>query len=122
MNADADVDLLGWLLPSIVLTKLRLNILRALHGVNNGGEVHEEGIPNGLDDRAVMFSNGPLDNLIMDVKEPQHAGFIAAHLAAKTHHVGEYDGGQPSVLRVYRAAEAFLHGYGLFCRHRKSVN
>ena len=36
MNTDADVDLLGFILFCIMGTKLRLDVLRALHGVGPG--------------------------------------------------------------------------------------
>src|SRR5262245_3657323 len=98
MNADAEVNLFSWVLLSIVSTELCLNVLGALHGVNNGGKIYQEGIAHGLDDRAMMVNHCLLDKTIMDVQQPQHTSFIGAHLAAKAHDVGEHDRGQPSML------------------------
>src|SRR6266850_5942409 len=94
MNADADVDLLSFILLRVMSTKLGLNVLRALHGMDYGGEVHQEGIADSFDDRAVMLSHRLLDELIMDVQQPQHARFVGAHLAAKANDVGEHDGSE----------------------------
>ena len=91
VNADADVNLLGCLFLGVVSAELGLNLLGALHGMDDGGKVHQEGIADGFDDRAVMRSHRLLDELIMDVQQPQRAGFIAAHLAAKADDVGEHD-------------------------------
>ena len=51
----------------------------------------------------------------MDVQQPQRAGFIRAHLAAKADDVGEHDRGQPPILSLHCAAGVFLHRQGLFC-------
>ena len=99
-----------------------LNLLGALHGVDDGGKVDQEGIADSLDDRAVMRSYGLLNNLIMDVQQPQHAGFIGSHLAAKADDVGEHDRRQPPSLRVHRAAGVVLHRSGLFCWRCLAVN
>ena len=85
------MNLLGGFLLGIVSPKLCLNLLGALHGMDDGREVYQKGIPNGLDDRAMMFSHRLLDDLIMHFQQPQHAGFVAAHLAAKADDVGEHD-------------------------------
>ena len=45
-----------------------------------------------------MDGYGLLDDLVMHGQQPQHAGFIAAHLAAEAHHVGEHNGGQAAGL------------------------
>ena len=42
----------------------------------------------------------PRLELIVHLQQPQHAGFVAAHLAAKAHHVGEHDGGQTARLSL----------------------
>ena len=95
--------------------ELGLNLLGALHGVNDGGKIYQEGITDGFDDRAVMRSHRLLNELIMDVQQPQRAGFVGAHLAAKADDVGEHDRRQPSIFRMRRAAGVILHRYGLFC-------
>src|SRR5215510_11455362 len=41
-----------------------------------------------------MGSYGLLNDLVMHGQQPQRAGFVSAHLAAKTDDVGEHDGGQ----------------------------
>ena len=81
-------------------TELGLNLLGALHGMDDGGKVHQEGITDGFDDVAVMLSHGLLDDLVMDVQQPQHAGFIRAHLAAKADDVGEHDRGELAGLNL----------------------
>ena len=52
VDADADVNLFASLFLGVVGSELGLNLLRALHGVDDGGKVHQEGITHGLDDRA----------------------------------------------------------------------
>ena len=91
MNADADVNLFGFLFLGVVRPQLGLNLLGALHGVDDGRKVHQEGITDGFDDLAVMGTHRLLNELIMDVQQPQHAGFVRAHLAAKADDVGEHD-------------------------------
>jgi hypothetical protein len=46
----------------------------------------------------------------MDLQQPQHAGFVATHLAAETHDVGEHDRGQPPRLCGLRAHAVLGHG------------
>lgn len=58
----------------------------------------------------------------MHIQQPQHARFIAAHLATKTDDIGEHDRRQPSLLRRSRAVGRFLHGGGLFCWRCLAVN
>ena len=76
VDADADVDLFRFLFLGVVGAELRLNLLGALHGVDHGREVDQEGIAHGFDDRAMMLSDGLLDELVMDVQQPQRAGFV----------------------------------------------
>jgi len=38
-----------------------------MHGVDYRGEVHQEGITDGLDDVAVMRGHGLLDDLVMHI-------------------------------------------------------
>ena len=38
-----------------------------------------------------MVSHGLLDDLIMHVQQPQHAGLVRPHLAAEAHDVGKHD-------------------------------
>jgi hypothetical protein len=94
MNANADVDLLGCFLLSVVSTELSLDLLRTLHGMDHRRKVHQKGITDSFNDRAMMRSHGLLNQLIVNVEQAQHADFIRAHLPAKAHHVGEHDGGQ----------------------------
>ena len=45
----------------------------------------------------------------MHHQHPQHAGFIAAHLAAKAHDVSEHDGGEAAGLGRRRLWRALFH-------------
>jgi hypothetical protein len=54
VNADADMNLLGSSFPSVMSFELALNLLRALHSMDHGREVYEEGIPHGFDDCVVV--------------------------------------------------------------------
>ena len=54
MNADADVNLLGLVLLGVVGAELGLNRLRALHGMDDGGEFDQEGVAHRFDDLALM--------------------------------------------------------------------
>jgi hypothetical protein len=58
-----------------------------------GGKVHQEGITNRFDDCAVMVSDRLVDYLIVNIQQPQHAGFVAAHLTAEADDVGKHDRG-----------------------------
>ena len=53
-----------------------MNLLGAVHGVDDRGKLNQEGITNGFDNVAVMFRDSLLHELVMDLKQPQHAGFI----------------------------------------------
>jgi hypothetical protein len=90
--------------------ELGLNLLGTLDRIYNRGEIDQERIPNGFDDVAVMGPHGLLDELIMDVQQAQHADFIAAHLTAEAHDVGEHDRGQASRLGGPRVRTALYHG------------
>jgi hypothetical protein len=90
--------------------------------VDDGGKVHEKGVTHGLDDYPVMFSNRLLDNLIVNIQQPQHTGFIAAHLTAKAHHIGEHNRGQAPSFRMHCDTGLFLHGDVLFCWRCLAVN
>jgi hypothetical protein len=93
MNADTNVNLFGWLFVEIVSLELRLDLLSGLNSMHHRRKVHQEGIPDNLDDRAVMFCDGFVDNLVVRVQQSQRTGFIGAHLTAEAHDVGEHDGG-----------------------------
>ena len=58
----------------------------------------------------------------MDVQQPQHAGFVAAHLAAKADDVGEHDRGQSPIFSMHSAAGVVIHRYGLFGWRCLTVN
>src|SRR5262245_53636822 len=94
MDADTDVDLFGRLFVCIVGAKSSLNLLSALHGLDHGGKLHEEAIPGGLSEVTVVLTYGLLDELVVELQQPQHASFVAAHLATKADDVGEHDGGE----------------------------
>src|SRR5215813_292397 len=91
MDTDADMNLFGFFFLSVVGLELSLNLLGALYSVDDGGEVHQKGIPHSFDDHPMMRSHGLLNNLVVDVEQAQHADFIRAHLTAEAHHVGEHD-------------------------------
>ena len=94
MNADADVNLLGWFLVYVVSAELGVNLLGTLHGMDDGREVYEEGIPDRFDDGTMMLAHSLLDQPIMYVEQPQRAGLVAGHLTAKADDVGKHDGSQ----------------------------
>src|SRR6266540_2916957 len=94
MDTNADMNLLSCFLLNVVATELGLDLLRALHSMDDGGKVHQKGITDSFYDRAMMRSHSLLNNLIVEVEQAQHMGFIRAHLPAKVHHVGEHDGRQ----------------------------
>jgi len=92
MNADAHVHLFIFLFLSVIGFELSLDLLGALDHVDHGREIDQEGITDSFNDRAVMFSDGVLNELVMNLQQAQHAGFVGPHLAAEAHHVGEHDG------------------------------
>jgi hypothetical protein len=94
MDANADLDLFGSIFRGVVGLELPLDVLGALHGMHDGGEVDEKGVTNRFDDLAVMCSDGLVDHVIMYVQQAQHACFIRAHLTAETDDIGEHDGRQ----------------------------
>jgi hypothetical protein len=110
MNADADVNLLCILLPVIVSPELRLKVLGALDRLHDRGKIDQEGIANGFNDRAMVRGYGLLDNLIVNIQQAQHTGFVAAHLAAEAHDVGEHNRGQPPMLCESRPGAVLWHG------------
>jgi len=108
VNADAHVNLFGLLFLGIVGLELGLNVLRTLHGVDDGGKLKQEAVTGSLNDVAVMCSYSLLDDLVMDGQYPQRAGFVATHLAAEADEVGEHDRGQPAGLGR-RLCRVLLH-------------
>jgi hypothetical protein len=110
MEANTDVNLLGWLFLSIIGTELSLHLLRTQHGVYHGGEIDQKSIANGFDNHAVMFVHCLLDELIMDVQQAQRVGFVGPHLAAKAHDVRKHDRGQPARLRMLHLPGGVLSG------------
>ena len=69
MNTNADVDLLGFLLLR-VWVGMRPELLGALHGIDDGREVHQKGIADGFDNCAVISGDRLLNDLIMDAQQP----------------------------------------------------
>jgi hypothetical protein len=58
------VNLFGFLFLSIVRSQLSINLLGALHTVHYRRKVYQEGVTDSLDDRAVMFGDSLLGNLV----------------------------------------------------------
>jgi hypothetical protein len=73
--------------------ELRVNLLRALDRIDYRGEIDQEAVTDGFNDCAVKFGDGMLNELVVDLQQAQHAGFVRAHLAAKANDVGEHDRG-----------------------------
>ena len=48
----------------------------------------------------------------MQLQQPQHAGFVRAHLATKADDVGEHDRGQPASLSPLASDRDDLPGHG----------
>jgi hypothetical protein len=94
VEANANVDLVGGLLLSVISLELRLNVLRTLHGVDHGGKLQQEAVPRGLNDLALMVNHGTLNEDIVHFQQPQHAYFVGPHLAAEAYEVREHDGSQ----------------------------
>jgi hypothetical protein len=102
MDADADMNLVGFFLCGVVCPQLRLNLLRTLHGMNHGRKIDQEGIPDSFDDPAVVFRDQLLDEGIVDFEQSQHPGFVCAHLTAESDHVREHDRGELAGLGHWR--------------------
>src|SRR5215813_8431039 len=66
VDANTHVDLLRTLFLGVMGAEVRLHLLGTLHGVDDRGKVHQEGIANGFDEMAAMFSHRLLDNPVMD--------------------------------------------------------
>src|SRR5262249_55457866 len=79
-----------------------LNTRATLPGMDDGGDLDQEAVPDSFDDPAVMPTHGRADDLIMPLQQPQHARFINPHLAAEAHDVGEHDGSQLTSLSESR--------------------
>src|SRR5262245_26295405 len=115
MDTNADVNLLAYLFLGVVSAELGMNALGTLHGMDHRREVHQEGIADGFDDMAVMLSDGLLDQLVVGVQQAQRTSFVAAHLAAEAHDVGEHDGNQATSLgRRWPAAVSHRSDYAAY--------
>ena len=90
--------------------QLVVNRQRTLYGVDDGRKIDQEGIADGFDDVPVMSAHGLLNQLIMDIEQPQHAGFVRAHLAAEADNIGKHDCSEPSMLCACHAAGVVIHG------------
>ena len=110
MNTNADVNLLGFLLLGVVRPQLALNRLRTLHSVDDGGEVHEKRITDSFDDMTVMNTHCLLDNLIVNLQQPQHPRFVRSHLTTKADDVREHDGRQATTFDLPCLVRFHAHG------------
>jgi hypothetical protein len=90
-------------------TELGLDLLGALYGMDDGGEIDQKSVTNGFDDRAVVFTDCVLDNLVVDLEQLQGMDFIAAHLAAETDHIGEHDRRKLTGFRLRRSTRFGTH-------------
>src|SRR5262249_20280128 len=93
MEADTDVHLLGYLFAGVVGAKLRLDKLDALYSVYDRGELDQKSVADSLNHAAMVFNHGLPHDPVMDCQQPQRAGFVGPHLAAKADDVGEHDRG-----------------------------
>src|SRR5262245_22576203 len=110
MDADTHVTLFSWTCRRMVGTELRQDLLGTLHVMYYRGEIHQERIAHGLDDLAMMLSHRLVDDLVMSFQQPQHAGFVAAHLTAKADDVREHDCRQPPSFSLPRTGTVLCHG------------
>jgi hypothetical protein len=77
MNPDADMDLLGFGFLNIMGAELALNLLGAPHRMHDRGEVDQEGVAHGFNDRAMRLRNGLLDELSMYLQQAYMRGSSA---------------------------------------------
>src|SRR5205823_3701981 len=70
----------------------------------------QKGVTDRFDNRAMMRDHGLLDNLVVDVEQVQHTGFISAHLPAEAYDVGEHDRGELANLSRPRVTSILGHG------------
>src|SRR5438132_4340036 len=112
------MNLLVCLFLGVVSMELGLNTLGTLHGVDDRREVNQEAIAHDLDNGAVMLADSAPDDLVMSLQRTQHTGFIAPHLTAEAHYVGEHDGRQPASFSRSRAVGFFPHGGDYAARAR----
>ena len=91
VDTDADVNLFVRFFLCVVGAQLILNLLGALHSMNDRGKVYQEGITDSFDDRAVILGHSLLDDLIMRLQQSQRTGFISTHLTAKADDVGKHN-------------------------------
>jgi hypothetical protein len=70
MDATADMKLLGGVVLGVIGMELALNALGTLHSMHDRGKVHEEGITHHFDDVPLIFRDGVLDDLVMQVEQP----------------------------------------------------
>jgi len=82
VNADTHVNLFGLVFFGVVRPQLGVNLLRTLHSVDDGGKVDQERIADGFDHVAVMGIHRLVDELIVDLKQSQHPGFICTDCLA----------------------------------------
>src|SRR5262245_27977189 len=109
MHPDANVNLLTLFLLRVVPPEVGLNTLGALHSVYDGGKVHQDPIAHGLDHVSMMVGYRLVDHGVVDGSDPQHASFIAPHLTAEAHNVGEHDRSQTAGLASYGTRAVLGH-------------
>ena len=110
MNADTDVNLFALLVRGVVCSQLGMNRLGALHGMDDRGELDQEGITNSFDNMAMMVTHSLLDEAVMDVKQPHRAGFVRTHLMAEADDISEHDRREPSSLGWSLLCQTLFHG------------
>ena len=83
MKANADVNLFGRFLRGVMSEELSLDGLGALYGMDDRGEIDQEGVAEGFDDMAMMSSDSLFQHLVMHGQQPERAVFVRAHLTAE---------------------------------------
>ena len=117
-HVDADAELEPALLGNARVAPGHgvLDLDRALHGIDDAGELGQEAIAHGLDDAPVTGRDHRLDQLAkMGLEGAERARFVGPHQPRVADHVGGQDRRQPA--RLVRLIHDTLRGQLPACKH-----
>ena len=84
---------LGWV--RILVGNFLLNLDRALHGLDDAGELGDHGVAPGIHDPPVMARHQSGNGGAVAAQRPQRSRFVCFHEAGISVDIGAQDGGQP---------------------------
>ena len=102
IDADAELDMPVLGHSGVALQHAALDLDRAARRVEDTAEFDQEAVAHHLEDAAVVFGDGGIEELAAVLLQGTHRPlFISLHEAAVAHHIGRQYGGKPTLNRLF---------------------